>query len=925
MKNSSGPVALLFLALLAGIGCGGDGHSNAWSGSGSGSGAGSGVIPVLSAITVTPSAQSVTAGSTLQLSAKGTYSDGSTQDLSTQVVWKSSNVSIAGVDAKGLLSALQAGSVTVTAADGSVTGTTAITVKGAAVTLSSITITAPSAAVEQGATAQLAAQGTYSDGSTQTITSQVTWQSSDPSIASVSASGLVSALQTGSVTLTAIVDSVSGSLPFAVLALTGPSSAPLAFISVIPSQFSVASGQSKQLAAQAVFRDGTTQDMTSQAVWTTSDSSAIAITGGGLATGVSPGVATITAAIGSTRGTALGTVANISLSSIRITPPSATVARGQTQLFAANGIFSDGSSTDMTNSVTWSSGTPAIASVDAAGQATGLAVGAATIRATSGGVSGSATLTVTPPALISMDVSPSAPSIPVGGQAALILAGTYSDNTTQTITGVTWSSSDPTVALVSSTTGVVTGIAQGRSATITATAPNGATATTMVVVTSAVIQSLQLTAPNEAIPVGASQQYTVTGIASDGSSVRLREGLTWVSCSCAARISTTGFLTGLYPNELSIEVSYTVPSHGVLQASSRLKITAATLTSVVITPVQSTVGTNGTVQYEVTGIDSDGNTYDLSSQATWSSSGGTVALIDSTGLATGESAGSTTITATVQGRSGLLTGSTTLTVSSAPLTSISIAPGNQTVLPGTSVPMTATGQFSDNSQIVLAGVTWYTSDAHSAVVSSTGVVHAEHAASQPVSVCAELNGIHGCTSLTIASLPVDSLQFHNAPSTIVAGTNLPFTLTGVLSDHSTVDLTNAARWQTSDYQKAFIDSFGVVTGVAAGSATITASYAGQSATAQLAVTDAVVQNLAVTPAAPGITLGSVLSFTAMATFSDGSSQDVTSLVQWSSSDPKVACVNGYGVASSVSQGQTTITATAKGNPGSPGSAVLSVN
>ena len=79
-----------------------------------------------------------------------------------------------------------------------------------------------------------------------------------------------------------------------------------------------------------------------------------------------------------------------------MTPVNPSITKGATQQFTATGTYSDSSTENITASVTWTSGTPATATISAAGLATGVAVGSANITATLTGVQGSTTLTVTP-------------------------------------------------------------------------------------------------------------------------------------------------------------------------------------------------------------------------------------------------------------------------------------------------------------------------------------------------------------------------------------------------------------------------------------------------------------------------------------------------------------------------------------------------
>jgi hypothetical protein len=238
--------------------------------------------------------------------------------------------------------------------------------------------------------------------------------------------------------------------------------------------------------------------------------------------------------------------------------------------------------------------------------------------------------------------------------------------------------------------------------------------------------------------------------------------------------------------------------------------------------------------------------------------------------------------------------------------------------------MTAIGTFSDGSQLVLSGVSWHTTSARYAMVNGSGVLRTKKSTNQPVTVYAKLNGITGTTGITITSMSIQSLAIQPSTPTIAAGTTQQLSLIGTFSDGVTqVDLTASARWQTSNYQDAIINRQGVATGIAAGTVTITGTVNGQTpATVTLTVTNATVQTITVTPATPTIALGSMQQFAASGLFSDGSTQDITSISTWTSSTPTVAVVNLKGVASSATHGQTSINAKFQGVTGST---VLNVN
>ena len=168
----------------------------------------------LSAISVTPGTPSVAAGLTQQLKAAGQYSDGSSHDITASVTWSSGSASVATISASGLVTSKAPGTAVITATSGTVSGTATLTV-GPAV-LSSIAVSP--ATVQLGSTQQMKATGTFTDQSTQDLSSTAEWSAANGYVASVSATGVVSSVGTGSTAVTAAQSGVKGSGDVTVLA-----------------------------------------------------------------------------------------------------------------------------------------------------------------------------------------------------------------------------------------------------------------------------------------------------------------------------------------------------------------------------------------------------------------------------------------------------------------------------------------------------------------------------------------------------------------------------------------------------------------------------------------------------------------------------------------------------------------------------------
>jgi DNA-binding beta-propeller fold protein YncE len=171
----------------------------------------------------------------------------------------------------------------------------------------------------------------------------------------------------------------------------------------------------------------------------------------------------------------------VTLTSIAVTPASPSIALGKTIQLTATGTYSDGTKKDISSQVTWTSGTPTVATVPA-GLATSVAVGTSAITATLSGMTGSDTLTVTAATVVSIAITPAKPTIAPGKTLPFTATGTYTDATTKDLTSsVAWTAAPSSVATIAST-GLATAIGAGT-ATITGSYTAGGPAITPVTLT----------------------------------------------------------------------------------------------------------------------------------------------------------------------------------------------------------------------------------------------------------------------------------------------------------------------------------------------------------------------------------------------------------------------------------------------------------
>jgi hypothetical protein len=180
-------------------------------------------------------------------------------------------------------------------------------------------------------------------------------------------------------------------------------------VQVTPTNPTTHLGITQSFVATAVYDDGSTSTVTGSATWTSSDTTVASVTNGsaggggggtttaGVATPIKAGTSTITATFGGYSGTSLLTVGSGTLSSIAITPSPLSVAVGGHQQLTATGTYNDGTTQDLSGSVTWLS-TDTVATVSNAtgsrGLLTAVSAGSATVSAKFQGITGTLTVTV---------------------------------------------------------------------------------------------------------------------------------------------------------------------------------------------------------------------------------------------------------------------------------------------------------------------------------------------------------------------------------------------------------------------------------------------------------------------------------------------------------------------------------------------------
>lgn len=410
------------------------------------------VVVLATGITVDKTATTIVKGATDKLTATLVPAD-----ANGTITWSASDSSVATVSSDGTVTAVKNGTATVTAKCGDLSAQTKVTVINP---LKAITITGTTHSIKKGQTTQL---GLTYDPADTTDSVAATWTSSNTSVATVSKTGLVTALKDGSTTIKATVGNVSSTYDIAVkeVKLTGIKMEEKALIH---------KGDTKALTVEYTPAD-TTDDKT--VAWSSSDSTVASVDNNGIVTAVKPGSAVITAKVGNYQAACAVTV-DAPLKEIVPEKAIIDMVKKQTANIAYSVVPAD---TTDSKDVTYTSSDETVATVNSDGKVTAKKAGQATVTITgANGIKATVTVNVREIPVNEVVLSAQDEIIEAGAKKA-ITATLKPENNTDDNQGVTWTTSDEKIAKVivdneDSHKATIEGVAAG-SAVITATAANG--------------------------------------------------------------------------------------------------------------------------------------------------------------------------------------------------------------------------------------------------------------------------------------------------------------------------------------------------------------------------------------------------------------------------------------------------------------------
>jgi uncharacterized protein YjdB len=422
--------------------------------------------------------------------------------------------------------------------------------------------------------------------------------------------------------------------------------------------------------------------------------------------------------------------------------------------------------------------------------------------------------------LVGLEVEPAAVNVEEGASQQLKVTARYSSGVAVDVTGLAAYESDNTSVARVSGDGLVTGVGAGT-ANITVTYGGQTAVVPVTVVNRApVLESVSVVPARVDLAAGETRQLAVTAHYSDGSTrdVTSQAGYSSGDVSVAT-VNSSGLVTGKAQGSTTITVSYQGKT-----ATVPVTVAAPAVESISAVPNPVTLAAGRSQQLTVTAVLSDGTKRDVTDQSGYSVDNTGIAVVSAGGLVTGKAQGSATITVSYQGK----TTTVPVTVTAPVVEALTVEPGIVTLAAGGSRQLAVTARLSDGStRDVTDESSYQVGNSTVAAVSGSGLVTG--LAPGNTSITVSYAGQTVTVPVTVNAPPADLTGVSVQPNPLVLyrGSSQRLKVTENYSDNSSIDVTSFAGFQSSDPSVAKVDSFGLVTGVKEGTATILVTYKGE--------------------------------------------------------------------------------------------------
>ena len=552
--------------------------------------------PNLVGVELTP--KTMVVGANQQLKAIALYSDGTSRDVTKTSQWASSNQDIAKeTEVPGLLNGVSKGEVSILISSGSKQSSHIINVN--LMPIESITITGEINTLQLGTSIPLKAIANYVSGTTGDITKSVAWTSSDPSVLEVSddleSKGLVTAVGGGTAQIQAIYEDDESSFEIVVTTIS------FASYEILPGTLKVPLGGKLSVFFEGTLGDGSDpQDITQDTRWSIDKDYIASISNEEGTKGeilpISIGTANIKALFGNDYLLSVVEVTEAAIVEIEISSsiPNPTCGVNNPNL-SAEGKLSDGTTSDITDSVTWSVQSEAFGIIanepGSEGELTTLAAGTVTAIATywdpilEKTIVGKLDIGVSAPNLIGYTVTAPASKVAIGSNIPFKASGKYSCDTANVdfSNEVTWSTTIPELSITVAGAGSTAGETEFDSNGTVDVELNGLTGSMPFAVQPKKVTGVEITAAQMNVDRNTQRQFTAKAKYSNGSSVSMTDTtafpgfeILWQSndewVGTVDNVTTKGMVQGIKEGTFLLSAQLTLPDLSIVVASERIRV-----------------------------------------------------------------------------------------------------------------------------------------------------------------------------------------------------------------------------------------------------------------------------------------------------------------------------------------------------------------
>ncbi|MGG4398536.1 Ig-like domain-containing protein [Paenibacillus amylolyticus] len=746
----------------------------------------------LSKIVVSKNEMSLEVGDSGSVTVTGVYSDNTSANVTISTTWSSEDTSIATVY-NGAITAKKEGKATITAAYQGQSQTVQVKVTKKVKALSK---NVQSLDLRTGDTKEIILTATYSDNETNNAAANTAeWSTSDEKVATV-VNGKVTGQSAGTAVITAKVGSQSVTVDVNVEVVKR--------VDVDKQQVNLLLNKSESVKVTATYPDGTTKDVTDLAEWTSSNEKVADVLKGEI-TGYSAGSAKITAKYGTK---SVSVDVDVDLTSKLSVVKQSIFFRLSDTTKTANVVvtasYPNSSDVNVTDQATWTSSNEKVATVFK-GQVTAISAGSTTIKATYSGKTVEVAVDVDTARYLDIKDVTDKLAMSVTGEnksKKLVANAEYIDASTEIVTSkATWTSSNADVVYVSNGD-----LIAYKSGTATITVAYGGK-TVKFTVNVDVADKYEMDKKKASVAVGGTTSAKVLALYGE-TSKDVSEDATWSSSSDKiAEVDSKGVITGVATGKVTITAkiegkTLTLPVEvgmaSGLEADVNFVVLSAKETQTIL----------------LTGTDEDGNTLDVTSEATWKSSNARVADVKK-GVITGNSSGKANITAEYGSKK------VTIQVEVDVITRIEASEPVLSLKSGDTADLTVTAFLSDGSERDVTDKAEWKTNSYKVAQVTKGKVKATGSGK------AKITAKYGSKSVTIA-LDVDTLKYLQTDKvtlTMKPGEKVTVAATATYADGSEANVSKPALWKSSRIATASVKD-GIIQANGKGKATITVTFAG---------------------------------------------------------------------------------------------------